>query len=297
MILDGIMIERTLRHTFAGLLLMCGLLTLNVWSERSQPDSETEKILRVLSSAPKAQIAPTFQTLSELAGTADPFLGSYFSYTEMVEVQSRRELARAASKSRSFLRRLVSSGMDGTFHLVSPRVRKARSQKEARQARKLWEKQYKTYRKAAVDRLKTLPIDKSRTAVVVSKSGYLAYLVDLDKEVALLYLPIAYGANPYGEEKLRFGDCRTPSSENARIVSKVPISRDDMNGYWIGVEIPVPGRPGAYWSRGGNMGLHGTPYRSTLGTKASHGCVRMYREDSKLLARYVQVGTPVVIWP
>lgn len=41
--------------------------------------------------------------------------------------------------------------------------------------------------------------------------------------------------------------------------------------------------------------LHGTPYRSSIGTAASHGCIRMLDESAIALARLVQdaVGAPI----
>ena len=41
--------------------------------------------------------------------------------------------------------------------------------------------------------------------------------------------------------------------------------------------------------------IHGTPSSGSIGTYASHGCVRMYISDSEALFPLVEMGTPVII--
>ncbi len=41
--------------------------------------------------------------------------------------------------------------------------------------------------------------------------------------------------------------------------------------------------------------IHGTPDAASVGTYASHGCIRMYIKDSEQLFNLVKVGTPVLI--
>lgn len=259
--------------------------------------SEAERVVAILSRQPDSPAEPSFETLPELRAAARPFVTAYFAYSAAIETLVRKDLAKSVEKSEAFLERLATSGKEPTYRIVNPRTRKARETPDARKLGEAWVAAYESYRDDAIDRLELLDIDDSRTLVVVSKSDYLAYLVDPDREVALFYFPIAYGVNPYADEKLRFGDCRTPTSEEARITSKFAIARDDMNGIWMGLTVPNPDRPGAFWSQGGGVGMHGTPFRTSLGMKASHGCIRMFEEDSRLLAEYVRVGTRVVIWP
>jgi lipoprotein-anchoring transpeptidase ErfK/SrfK len=60
-----------------------------------------------------------------------------------------------------------------------------------------------------------------------------------------------------------------------------------LGQYWIG-----------FWTNGKSwIGLHGTPNPETVGTAASHGCVRMYNKDVEELFRQVSVGTPVKVVP
>jgi lipoprotein-anchoring transpeptidase ErfK/SrfK len=43
------------------------------------------------------------------------------------------------------------------------------------------------------------------------------------------------------------------------------------------------------------VGIHGTDDLASLGTQASHGCIRMTPADVRLLYRRIPVGTPVYI--
>ena len=48
------------------------------------------------------------------------------------------------------------------------------------------------------------------------------------------------------------------------------------------------------WPGGGRMGIHGTSHASDEGQMVSHGCVRVYNDEMKLLKR-APLGTPVII--
>lgn len=77
----------------------------------------------------------------------------------------------------------------------------------------------------------------------------------------------------------------------------------EMNPTWIdpdnpGVEIPSgPDCPLGYrWiGIGGNYGIHGTNVDSSIGTYASHGCVRMWEKDVEDLFAHIVKGIPVDI--
>jgi lipoprotein-anchoring transpeptidase ErfK/SrfK len=49
------------------------------------------------------------------------------------------------------------------------------------------------------------------------------------------------------------------------------------------------------WPGGGVLGIHGTNDPSSIGRKASHGCIRMRNEDIEALAALLPLGTPVVV--
>lgn len=63
--------------------------------------------------------------------------------------------------------------------------------------------------------------------------------------------------------------------------------RNPLGGYWIG-----------FWTDGRNwIGFHGTPNTDSVGSAASHGCVRMYRQDIAELFAQVTPGMPVIVQP
>ena len=69
----------------------------------------------------------------------------------------------------------------------------------------------------------------------------------------------------------------------------VPPGSDDgpLGARWIG-----------FWTDGTDViGFHGTPNRESVGTAASHGCVRMYNEDIRKMFDMVAMGTPVIVEP
>jgi lipoprotein-anchoring transpeptidase ErfK/SrfK len=60
---------------------------------------------------------------------------------------------------------------------------------------------------------------------------------------------------------------------------------------------PGPGNPlGTRWmGLGGGVGIHGTYNSGSVGTAASHGCIRMHIGSSEWLFERVRIGTPVFI--
>jgi lipoprotein-anchoring transpeptidase ErfK/SrfK len=45
----------------------------------------------------------------------------------------------------------------------------------------------------------------------------------------------------------------------------------------------------------GQIGLHGTDDAASIGSAASHGCVRMTNDDITALAQLLPLGTPITI--
>lgn len=63
-----------------------------------------------------------------------------------------------------------------------------------------------------------------------------------------------------------------------------------------GPDNPLGERWIGFWTDGRNfIGFHGTPNRDSVGTAASHGCVRMFNEDIRELYEIVELGTPVIV--
>lgn len=59
---------------------------------------------------------------------------------------------------------------------------------------------------------------------------------------------------------------------------------EGFGGSWLGLNVP--------W---GTYGIHGTNDESSIGSEASHGCIRMFSKDAKELYEMVPIGTPVLI--
>lgn len=58
-----------------------------------------------------------------------------------------------------------------------------------------------------------------------------------------------------------------------------------LGRYWIG-----------FWTDGKNwVGFHGTPNPQSVGTAASHGCIRMYNKDIEELFPLISLGTAVIV--
>jgi lipoprotein-anchoring transpeptidase ErfK/SrfK len=74
-----------------------------------------------------------------------------------------------------------------------------------------------------------------------------------------------------------------PDSDWARGLGPVPPGPGNPLGTrWMGLSAP-------------GYGIHGTPYPETVGTAASHGCIRMYIRESEWLFERVRIGTTVFI--
>ena len=66
----------------------------------------------------------------------------------------------------------------------------------------------------------------------------------------------------------------------------------------LGPIPPGPGNPlGTRWmgTSASAVGIHGTYAGGTIGSAASHGCIRMHIRDSEWLYERIKVGTPVLI--
>lgn len=122
-------------------------------------------------------------------------------------------------------------------------------------------------------------IDQSRFRLTYWKAG---------KRIAF---PVAVGtsANPTPTGNFRVIEKQTnptwfpPDSPWAEGLGPVPPGVSNPLGTrWIGTSAPA-------------IGMHGTPQSGSIGSRASHGCIRMYIGDAERLYDLVDVGTPVFI--
>ncbi len=74
-----------------------------------------------------------------------------------------------------------------------------------------------------------------------------------------------------------------PDSPWARGLGPVPPgSGNPLGTRWMGINSPA-------------IGIHGTPASGSIGTAASHGCIRMYINQSEWLFERIGMDTPVLI--
>jgi len=74
-----------------------------------------------------------------------------------------------------------------------------------------------------------------------------------------------------------------PDSPWAKGLGPVPPgSGNPLGTRWMGTSAPA-------------IGIHGTPSSWTIGTAASHGCIRMYINQAEWLYARIHIGTPVLI--
>ncbi len=132
--------------------------------------------------------------------------------------------------------------------------------------------------------------------IVIDKQGFKLTLVD-DAGQPIKEYGISCAIN-YGPKKVR-GDHKTPEGTfkinellNAKGLThdfkdgKGPIR--DAYGPWF-LRLDVPG----FW----DIGIHGTPFPESIGTRATEGCIRLRNEDILDLKSRVKLGTVVIILP
>ncbi len=109
---------------------------------------------------------------------------------------------------------------------------------------------------------------------------------------AVVSFPIAYGTaaypTPTGDYKIVNKQSNPtwtppPDSSWAKGLGPIPPGRGNPLGTrWMGTSAPY-------------VGIHGTPADSSIGSRASHGCIRMHIRDAEVLYEQVVVGMPVHI--
>ena len=108
--------------------------------------------------------------------------------------------------------------------------------------------------------------------------------------------PIAIGSS--SGDKSAQGDRRTP--EGRFSISQIQPASGWTHDFGDGKGI-IKGAYGPWFLRlktgWKGIGIHGTHDPSSIGTRASEGCVRMFNADVAELRRRVRLGTPVIVEP
>lgn len=135
---------------------------------------------------------------------------------------------------------------------------------------------------------------KAGNRIIVSKKQLMLYVVN-EMSDTLFSCPVACGTNL--GNKTRIGDHKTPEGtfKIIKMYDATSWKHDfkDGKGMRLGAYGPLFFRlnvPGF-----NDIGLHGTIFPESIGTRSSEGCVRMKNEDIKRLYRYCYIGMPVTI--
>lgn len=149
-----------------------------------------------------------------------------------------------------------------------------------------------------VRRLKRYPLPVTRIAPDVTRIGSVV-VVDRSRFTLRVFV---------GERRLRrftvaVGQTRYPTPGGRfRIIEKqVNPTWFPPNSPWAKGLGPIPAGPGnplgTRWmgTSAPAIGIHGTPAAWSLGTRASHGCIRMGIRDAESVYSSVEIGTPVFI--
>lgn len=133
-------------------------------------------------------------------------------------------------------------------------------------------------------------------SIVIDKRNMTLSLISTDGDT-MLHTGVATGLRP--GQKRRPGDMRTPEGD-FRVVEIVDASKwkhdfgdglgeiDGAYGPWF-IRLLTPGHTG--------IGIHGTHLPSSIGTRASEGCIRLLNDSLLRLVPHVKPGAAVTIIP
>ena len=139
-------------------------------------------------------------------------------------------------------------------------------------------------------------ISHSRNSIIIDKNSFTLEVHDCNDNI-IYSCPIAYGK--YKGDKEKEGDCKTPEG-SFRIQAILDSSKwkhdfNDGNGiindaygpYFI--RIHVAGFSG--------IGIHGTCFPESIGTRCTEGCIRVRNEDIITIVTLIEKGDVVMIKP
>lgn len=134
----------------------------------------------------------------------------------------------------------------------------------------------------------------AQNRIIISKKEFKLIVLNSASDTLCCY-KCGIGLNP-GDKKY-VGDKRTP--EGKFLVSSIEDSKHWTHDFLDGTG-PRPYAYGPYFIRlktqgWSGIGIHGTCFPETIGTRSSEGCVRLKNDDLSDLIRYVNIGTEVII--
>lgn len=128
-----------------------------------------------------------------------------------------------------------------------------------------------------------LSIEKpvAKTEKIPPPSGEIAIIVDTTKRK----LTVMANGKPYKQFNIACGKPSTPSPVGTwQVVHKATNWGTGFGTRWLGLNVP--------W---GKYGIHGTNKPFSIGSYASHGCIRMHNSSVEQLYPWIPGGTPVYV--
>ena len=232
-------------------------------------------------------------TLPQLSDPAADFMLKYLTYSRKVERDTQRYIDEW----------LMQSGSEGNeLYSIYVRFAKWKAFMDNAPMYYVWRRSLDAYRNALKSIKET--IDPESIYLRIVKKDYMIYVVEKDTERLVFAFPMAYGLNPDAASKKEEDDWRTPETpEDLRSPDTTPMRIGRRLGYNVrpgmitknlGIESARP--EDKFWSKWGmNVVIHGSPNFASIGSRASHGCIRMLPIDVKELWSITTKGTPVVI--
>lgn len=111
----------------------------------------------------------------------------------------------------------------------------------------------------------------------------IVYDIFIDLEINTLYL--FKNKEIIDKYPVASGKTDTPSPSGVWRINHKACWGEGFGGHWLGLNVP--------W---GIYGIHGTTKPSSIGKRASHGCIRMFNEDAKSLYNIIPYQTKVYIY-
>jgi hypothetical protein len=137
---------------------------------------------------------------------------------------------------------------------------------------------------------------KDSAFIIISKNDMMLYLYNFKGDI-LQKSKIACGKS-YGIKSI-VGDNKTPEgifrissiSESSKWTHDFKDGNGEVDGAYgpYFIRLNVPGQKG--------IGIHGTHLPSTIGKRASDGCVRMLNNDLIKLVKHIKISSIVIITP
>ena len=131
--------------------------------------------------------------------------------------------------------------------------------------------------------------------IIIDKPNLKLFVIEGNDTI--FHAPVCVGRN-FGDKKQK-GDCKTP--EGSFSISQIQNSKAWKHDFGDG-KGEIKGAYGPWFIRlktpkWTSIGIHGTCFPESIGTRDSEGCIRLINEELIRLKSLVRIGMPVLILP